>query len=253
MKHSVEFVAVIALLFSAPLHAQETRTARQYDARMEIPMPARRSPKAVDVVEAPKPNEAKCPSVGLSCGPLDFAGKARYFARHSFGGGAFIGPLLWSAPTLAKPPAHYPNDWRQGPGALGRLYGDGLAFQTAAQTGKFLTGAAFHEDPRYSASDSRNPVVRAMHAIAFTAFDRSDSGGTTFAFSNFVGSASAGFVGTAYLPHGYNDTSHALDRMGIAFSSIAISNLAQEFTPEFRQLGKKMHLPGIMLPNSSNR
>ena len=92
-----------------------------------------------------------------------------------------------------------------------------------------------------------------MHAVVFTAFDRSDSGHTTFALSNFVASASAGFVGNAYLPRGYNDTSHAVSRMGIEFGSLAITNLAQEFTPEFRWLGKKMHLPGFMLPSVPNQ
>ena len=91
------------------------------------------------------------------------------------------------------------------------------------------------------------------HAIAFTAFDRSDSGRTTFALSNFVASASAGFVGNAYLPRGYNDASHGINRMGIEFGSLAVTNLAQEFTPEFRWLGKRMHLPGFMLPNAPNR
>jgi hypothetical protein len=92
-----------------------------------------------------------------------------------------------------------------------------------------------------------------MHAVVFTAFDRSDSGRTTFAISNFLASASAGFVGNAYLPHGYNDTSHAVSRMGIEFGSIAVSNLAQEFTPEFRRLGQRMHLPGFMLPSAPKR
>jgi hypothetical protein len=133
------------------------------------------------------------------------------------------------------------------------LYGDALAFQTTAQTGKFLTGVVFHEDPRYSASSSRNPFERALHAVAFTAFDRSDSGRTTFAFSNFAASTSAGFVGNAYLPHEYNDTRHAVSRMGLEFGSLAVTNLAQEFNPEFRWLGKKMHLPGFIVPSTPNR
>lgn len=259
MKYVVSFIAVVPLLMSGvALHGQETHgdAAGRDNAQWKVHMLAMPSANA-DLLEAPeltdRLNGTKCLSDAVSCSRLDFAGKARYFAGHSFGPGAFVGPLLWSAPILAKPPAHYPKDWRQGAGALGRLYGDALAFQTAAQTGKFLTGATFHEDPRYSASSSRNPFARAMHAIAFTAFDRSDSGRTTFALSNFVASASAGFVGNAYLPRGYNDTSHGIERMGIEFGSLAVTNLAQEFTPEFRWLGKRMHLPGFMLPNAANR
>ena len=261
MKFLVSFIAVVSCLMSGvALHGQEPRgddDAGREDAQSKVHMLAVPRASAVDLVDAPESahhlNGTKCLSDALSCSGLDFAGKARYFADHSFGPGAFVGPLLWSAPILAKPPAHYPKDWRQGAGALGRLYGDALAFQTAAQTGRFLAGATFHEDPRYSVSSSRNPFERAMHAIAFTALDRSDSGHTTFAISNFVASASAGFVGSAYLPHGYSDTSHAVSRIGVEFGSLAVNNLAQEFTPEFRWLGKRMHLPGFMLPSTPNR
>ena len=259
VKSWMSFVAVVGLLFSGvALHGQQGRgdAAGLDDAQSEAPPPAGSSAKAADRVEvlvSGGANDSRCPSDVLSCERLRLAGKARYFAVHSFGPAAFVGPLLWSAPILANPPAHYPKDWRQGAGALGRLYGDALAFQTAAQTGQFLAGAAFHEDPRYSASYSRNPFKRALHAVAFTAFDRSDSGRTTFAVSSFAASVSAGFVGNAYLPHGYNDTSHAGNRMVIEFSSLAVTNLAQEFTPEFRWLGKRMHLPQFMLPSVSDR
>jgi len=252
------YVALAPLLLSGVLlrAQEERREAAVQDGQCEVPTLAQPHAKAADLVEAPELRNhlkvAKCQSDALSCGSLDFAGKARYFAGHSFGPGAFIGPLLWSAPILAKPPAHYPQDWRHGAGALGRLYGDALSFQTAAQTAKFLTGAVFHEDPRYSVASNRNPFARAMHAIAFTAFDKSDSGGTTFALSNLVASASAGLVGNAYLPSGYNDRSHAVSRMGIEFGSLALTNLAQEFTPEFRWLGKRLRLPEFMLPSSSN-
>ena len=260
MRSLVSFVAVVPLLASGvALHGQQARAdaVGLGDAQLEAPMPAGPSARTVDLVEAPElshgVNDSRCRSDVLSCDRLGFAGKARYFALHSFGPGAFVGPLVWSAPILAKPPVHYPKDWRQGAGALGRLYGDALAFQTTAQIGKFLTGAALHEDPRYSASSSRNPFERVLHAIAFTAFDRSDSGHTTFALSNLAASASAGFVGNAYLPHGYNDTSHAVSRMSLEFGSLAVGNLAQEFNPEFRRLGKKMHLPGSIVPSTPNR
>lgn len=260
MKFSLSFVAVLPLLVSVvALHGQEARgrATLQDDSRSEATIPARARANAVELVEVPSfshgPDDSRCPSDVFACDRLDFAGKARYFASQSFGPGAFVGPFLWSAPILAKPPAHYPDDWRRGPGAVGRLYGDALAFQTAAQTGKFLAGAAFHEDPRYWPSPRRNPFGRAMHAVVFTAFDKSDSGRTTFAVSNFVASASAGFVGNAYLPHGYDNTSHAVTRIGIGFASLAIPNLAQEFTPEFRWLGKKLHLPGFMLPSTPDR
>lgn len=156
----------------------------------------------------------------------------------------FIDPLFMAIPEFVRPPAGYPTQWRKGLAAFGRLYGDALALGTVQQTSRFLTGLALHEDLRYYASASRNPFRRALHAITFAALDRSDSGRTTLAASNFLASAAGGFVGNAYLPRGYNDTSHAVTRMGLQFGFIVAENLVNEFRPELRQLRKALHLAG---------
>jgi hypothetical protein len=258
VKFSVWFVAAIAFLFSgSTLQGQEAHVGGiSPDALLDALALQNPSEKPADLKDGADLFHHDTDVTSSFNAPRsnrpDFAAKAEYFAYHSFGPGAIVGPLFWSALELARPPAHFPKDWRQGAGAFGRLYCGALAFQTAAQTGRFLTGAAFHEDPRYWRSSSLNPFARAMHAIAFTAFGKSDSGHTTLALSNFVASASAGFVGNAYLPRGYSDTTHAVNRMGIEFGSLAITNLAEEFTPEFRRLGNRLRLPGFMLPSNSN-
>jgi len=174
----------------------------------------------------------------------DRPAKAECFAHRSFSMGTLIGPLFMAAPEFAKPPAGYPAQWRKGPAAFGRLYGDALALETVHETSRFLTGLALHEDLRYSPAASGDPVRRALHAMAFAAFDRTDSGRTTVAVSNFLSSAAAGFVSNAYLPGAYNDTSHALTRMGFQFGFIVVENLVDEFRPELRRLKKTLHLPG---------
>src|SRR5690348_4352682 len=217
MKYVVLISGLGALLFSSiALYSQQRRedspTAAACRPRLMLPASAN---EAVDHKDAVDPS-SRMEMTGVSNGPctasLTAGAKARYFAQHSFGPGAFAAPLFTAGPELAKPPARYPRQWRDGGGAFGRLYGDALSSQMAAQTGRFLTGVAFHEDPRYSSSTNRNALARAIHAIAFTALDKSDSGHMTLAVSNFAGAASAGFIGGAYLPVGYNDTSHALDR-----------------------------------------
>jgi hypothetical protein len=177
-------------------------------------------------------------------GHLDSTRKADCFAHRARSIGTFVGPLFTTVPEFAKPPAGYPTRWRKGPAAFGRLYGDALAVETVLQTSRFLTGLALHEDLRYYPAASRNPLGRALHAITFAAFNRADSGRTTVAVSNFLGAAAAGFVGSAYLPRGYNDTSHAVTRMGFQFGFIVAQNLVDEFRPELRQLRKALHLPG---------
>ena len=177
-------------------------------------------------------------------GRLDSKQKADCFAHSTLSIGTLIGPLFTAVPEFAKPPAGYPTQWRKGPAAFGRLYGDAFALQTVQQTSRFVTGLALHEDLRYYPAASRNPLRRALHAISFAAFDRSDSGRTRLAASNFLGAAAAGFVGNAYLPRGYDDTSHAVTRMGIQFGFIVAENLVSEFRPELRQMRKVLRLRG---------
>lgn len=258
MRHEFPVICILALVVPAgPLRGQEVgKNIIAAPALPDAPSLALSANQAADLADARNcinsphyRDDAACTLSKSKCcySGLNPGGKLQYFADHSFGPGAFIGSLFTAGPEMASPPAHYPKPWRQGAAAFGRLYGDALAFQTAAQTGKFLSGAAFHEDPRYYRSASHNLLVRTTHAIVFTTFDKSDSGHTTVALSNFAGAASAGFVGNAYLPRGYNDISHAVRRTGIAFGSFALTNLASEFSPELRRMGRGLHLPKFML------
>jgi hypothetical protein len=252
MRHGFWVICILTLVLAAgSLVGQEAGMGPIAAAALpDAPSLARSTNQAADLVDArnsvnsgPYRADATCTLLASCSSRLNFGAKLQYFADHAFGPGAFIGPLFAAGAEIAKPPTRYPKQWRQGAAAFGRLYGDALAFQTAAQTGQLLTGAAFHEDPRYSRSASHNLLTRTMHAVVFTAFDKSDSGHTTLALSNFVGSASAGFVGNAYLPRGYNDSSHAVTRMGMSFGSFALTNLAIEFSPELRRMGRGLHLP----------
>jgi len=147
---------------------------------------------------------------------------------------------------MANPKSHYPREWRDGVGALARLYGDSLAMATSQRTARFLTGLALHEDPRYVRSNSKNPLLRTAHALAFTFVDKTDSGRNTIALSNFAGAAAAGSVGMAYLPHGYNDLTHVEQRMVAQLMSIAAQNIAAEFQPQWGPLVRKLRIQKIL-------
>jgi hypothetical protein len=156
-------------------------------------------------------------------------------------------PALGAGIRMANPPKNYPRDWIDGGGAFGRLYGSALATQTSKRTAKFFTESMLHEDPRYlPAPKGANVGARIVHAVAFTFVDRSDSGGRELAFSNFASAAAGGFVGMAYLPDGFNDASHAGQRMGTEFLGIAIANMSREFAPQWAPLTRKFHLPKIV-------
>jgi hypothetical protein len=146
---------------------------------------------------------------------------------------------------MLDPPAAYPRQWRDGPGAFGRNYGDGVARRMAKESARFATGTLLHEDYRYRPSASPNPAARALHALAFTFVDKSDSGENRIAVANFAGAAAGGFVGELYLPAGYRSLSHSETRSAIAFGSFAGQNLFREFQPDLMRFAHKLGLPHI--------
>ena len=177
---------------------------------------------------------------------LSFSDKFTIYAHQTFGPPALILPAFTAGRDMANPKSHYPREWKDGGGAFGRLYGDSIAMTTSERTARFLAGVALHEDPRYVRSNSKNPLARTMHAVAFTFIDKTDSGRNTIAFSNFAGAAAGGFVGNAYLPHGYNDLTHAEQRMAIQFTGIAIQNIAAEFQPQWGPIVRKLRIQKII-------
>jgi hypothetical protein len=179
--------------------------------------------------------------------PLTFKEKFTIYTHQAFGPPALVFPALGAGIRMASPPKNYPRDWIDGGGAFARLYGSALATQTSKRTAKFLADSMFHEDPRYlPAPEGATVGGRFVHAVAFTFVDRSDSGKPELAFGNFASAAAGGFVGMAYLPNGFNDVSHAGQRMATEFLGIAIANISREFAPQWVPVARKLHIPKIV-------
>jgi hypothetical protein len=185
-------------------------------------------------------------SPGLTRTPLTIQDKFRIYARKSFGPPAVILPAFGAGLGMLNPPNKYPKEWKDGADAFGRNYGYRLADRTSRNTAQFLTGALLHEDPRYLRSTSSNPFTRTVHALAFTIFDKTDSGRTTFAASNFAAAAAGGFVGMGILPNGYNDITHAEQHMASEFLQIGIGNVLTEFEPQWGPWAKKLRIPKLL-------
>jgi hypothetical protein len=242
------------------IHSDATFPCLSAEARKETPeTPAQEAVKFTDIPEAQ--DQSNAPSASshrreessavlflpvATARRLSFSDKSSIYAHQTFGPPALILPAFGAGMSMTNPKSHYPREWRNGGGAFGRLYGDSIATATSQRTARFLTGVALDEDPRYVRSNSKNPLVRTMHALAFTFVDKTDSGRNTIAFSNFAGAAAGGFVGNAYLPHGYNDLTHAEQRMTIQFMSIAIQNIAAEFQPQWGPLVRKLRIQKIL-------
>jgi hypothetical protein len=182
----------------------------------------------------------------LTRAPLTIQNKFLIYAHKTFGPPAVILPAFGAGLGMLNPPSKYPKEWKDGAVAFGRNYGYRVADHTSRNTAQFLTGALLHEDPRYLRSTSSNPFVRTVHALAFTIFDKTDSGRTTFAASNFASAAAGGFVGMGILPDGYNDVTHAEQHMASEFLQIGIGNVLTEFEPQWGPWAKKLRIPKIL-------
>jgi hypothetical protein len=180
--------------------------------------------------------------------PQTFHDKFMAYAYGTVGPRALLAPGIPAGFRMAHPPSHYPREWRQGAAAFGRNYGDQLATLSAFQTGRFAVSAALHEDLRYQRSTSANILVRAGHAFASTLVDRSDDGHARLALANFAGLAAGSYVGMSYLPSGFNDVTHADQRLAVRLGGLAGSNLGAEFGPDLFHFAKQHHLPRPKLP-----
>ena len=179
-------------------------------------------------------------------GSLTLDDKFRVYVHQTFCPSALALPAFGAGFQMLNPKSNYPRDWKDGPQAFGNLYGDKLAMITSRRTARFLADAALHEDPRYVSSTSKNVFARTFHALAFTVVDKTDSGRNTLALGNFAGAAAGGFVGMAYLPRGYNDVTHAQQRVLGELATIAIGNIAAEYYPQWGPIYKKLHIPKIL-------
>ena len=254
-------IVVVLSLFSVPVLAQQMSEPSSAEV-LTSALPD--APSVQDAQNVSQPREA-APAAAVSSsalqgpiGPVPPLWSSRSLTLHekftiythqAFGPPALIFPAFGAGIRMANPPKNYPRDWTDGGGAFGRLYGDAIATQTTKRTAKFLTDTLFHEDPRYQpAREGANVVARLAHAVAFTLVDRSDSGNRELALGNFTSAAAGGFVGMAYLPNGYNDVSHAGQRMGTEFLGITVANISREFAPQWAPVLHKFHIPKIVPP-----
>jgi hypothetical protein len=226
---------------------QATRRGLRIDSLPDAPQPQGQTQEAHSpATPLAQPNQLLGLPPALTRTTLTGEEKLQIYIHKAFGPPAVVLPALGTGFQMLNPPSHYPREWKDGSDAFGRVYGYKVADRTSRESAQFLTGFLLHEDPRYQRSASTNPLRRTFHALAFTVFDKTDSGRTTFAASNFASAAAGGFVGMGILPDGYNDVTHAEQHMASEFLQIAIGNIATEFEPQWGPWAKKLRLPKIL-------
>ena len=219
-----------------------TITSRGIDETLHATAERKGTPQAGDQELSPLPF---LPAL-MTKEPLTAQEKASAYVHRTFSPPAFILPALGASLSMLNPPSHYPREWKDGAQAFGRLYGNTVATATARETASMLASVVLHEDPRYAPSGSTNVLYRTFHALSYTVVDRTDSGKRTIAVSHFAGAAAGGLVGMAYLPAGFNDATHAQQRVVMQLATVAIHNLAAEFQPQWGPIVKKLRITKLL-------
>jgi hypothetical protein len=123
----------------------------------------------------------------------------------------------------------------QGLKGYAKRYGAGIADQ---DLGNFMTEAIFptllHEDPRYFRKVNGSVKSRLLWAVERVVVTKTDSGGSQFNFSEWVGNGTVAAIGNLYYPNerGFGST---MQRMGTQVGTDAISDVLKEFWPDIKK------------------
>jgi hypothetical protein len=145
--------------------------------------------------------------------------------------------FTWTA-ILAAQAMALKSDPELGSGIAGygryywRTFTDGVS-------GTFLTEAIVpaltHEDPRYYTLGTGGFFRRTGYAISQTFVTKTDSGGTSFNFSEVVGNGLEAGLSNAYYPPQERGLSQTAVNWGTQMESAVLNHIFQEFWPDIRR------------------
>ena len=105
-------------------------------------------------------------------------------------------------------------------------------------SGSFLSEAIVpaitHEDPRYYTSGHGNFFARTGYALSRTVLTKTDSGGTSFNWSEVAGGGLEATLSNAYYPPQERGLSQTARNWGTQMESAALNNIVKEFWPDIR-------------------
>jgi len=144
--------------------------------------------------------------------------------------------FTWSA-ILAAQSYALNSDPELGRGAAGygryywRTFVDGVS-------GSYFTEAIVpsltHEDPRYYTKGQGGFLRRTGYALSRVVLTKTDSGGTSFNWSEVAGNAAVAGLSNAYYPPQERGMHQTLRDWGAQMESAALNNIAKEFWPDIR-------------------
>jgi hypothetical protein len=170
--------------------------------------------------------------------PLTPRGKFRIFRQNVTDPFTFVGTALQAG--IGQATNDFPS-YGQGMAGYAKRYGASIA---DFAIGEFMSTYAFpsllHEDPRYFREGEGTTKKRLGHALASAFVTRTDSGRTSFNWSNSVGRVAAGGVSTLYYPAEDRSVGLVFSRAGIGMIFGTAGAVFSEFGPDIeRKLFKK--------------
>jgi hypothetical protein len=243
--HSTIFLLIAFLVIPAALRAQ-TGSAIQEDSIQEIPSQSvthikldkdkdkkskKEAEKQTKRILWVVPNFAAV-SANTQLPPLTPHGKFVLAFRDSFDYSSFVWTGIISAQSLALN-----SDPELGSGFKGyaryywRAFVDGVS-------GTYFTEAIVpvmtHEDPRYYTLGHGGFFRRTAYALSRTVLTKTDSGGTSFNWSEVGGNACEAALSNLYYPPQERGGTQTLRDWGNQMESAALNNIVKEFWPDIR-------------------
>lgn len=168
-----------------------------------------------------------------------------------------FGPLSAAGTVFNAAFSHVTNsDPRYGTNgaAFGQRIGASAAdIATENFFGDFLVASALHEDPRYvRRGEGYGFWYRFGYAISRAAVIRTDSGGASFNWDNFLGSAMSAGFSNLYYPPPSRTGGALLIHFGTSVADNGFINLAPEFWPDFRRKVLHWHHHGNAADSEAN-
>jgi hypothetical protein len=164
--------------------------------------------------------------------PLTVKQKFKLGAEDAFDPYAF--PLAGVLAGFAQAENDDPT-WGQGLKGYGKRYAAGYGDTV---TGSFMTTGVFpslfHEDPRYFRKGTGGFGSRSLYALKRMIVTRTDSGGSSFNFSEYVGNAVAAGLSLTYHSREDRTLSSFMSGWGTQIAIDVIANVAKEFWPDIR-------------------
>jgi hypothetical protein len=169
--------------------------------------------------------------------PLTPRGKFRIFRQNVTDPFTFVGTAIQAG--IGQASNDFPS-YGQGVQGYAKRYGAAVADFTI---GEFMSTYVFpsllHEDPRYFREGEGATKKRLRHAIASAFVARTDSGHTSFNWSNSVGRVAAGGVSTLYYPAENRSIGLVFSRAGIGMLFGTAGAIFSEFGPDIERKVRK--------------